>query len=411
MFAVRLSHRPILAAFLGLFSSLAALPAIADAPFNTCVAQLQSQARQDGISAKVVDELLGKVSHNPTVIHLDRKQPEFTQTFAGYLNARVTDSKVAVGRELFAEHRSLLERVARQYGVPAKYLLAFWGMETDYGRYFGKMPIVDSLTTLACNQRRSAFFSKEVIAALKMVDEGAVKPDDFKGSWAGAIGNFQFLPSVFLRYAVDYDGDGKRDVWHSLPDALASAANFLKGLGWNADTRWGREVLLPKGFPYQDAGINQPRSLTDWHKLGVETAFGKPLPLDDQVQASLVIPAGYRGPAFLVYHNFHVIMDWNHSEYYALSVGYLADRIAGAAPLQQAPPVNLPRLTREQVQNLQSELTAKGFDAGQPDGILGSATRSAIRDYQQHHGMIADGYPGEEVLASLGVGDQTAASH
>lgn len=411
MFAQRLPLRPLLTAVLGLLPALTVLPARADDGFGACVAQLQQEARQDGISATVVDETLGKVTHSPTVIHLDHKQPEFTQTFAGYLNARVTDTKVEAGRKLLREHGALLAKVAQQYGVPAKYLLAFWGMETDYGRYFGKMPIVDSLTTLACNRRRSAFFSQQVIAALRMVDQGIVKPADFKGSWAGAIGNFQFLPSVYLRYAVDYDGDGKRDVWNSVPDALASAANFLKGLGWNADTRWGREVQLPVGFPYQTTGIDKPQSLTAWHKLGVKTAFGTPLPQDDQVQAALILPSGHQGPAFLVYHNFHVIMDWNHSEFYALSVGYLADRIAGASPLQKAPPTNLPRLTRTEVQNLQSELTAKGFDAGQPDGILGSSTRNAIRAYQQHHGMIADGYPGEELMASLGVGEQTAASH
>lgn len=411
MFAQRLPFRPLLTAILGFLPALVVMPAQADDGFGACLAQLQQEARQDGIPAKVVDETLGKVTHNPTVIHLDHKQPEFTQTFAGYLNARVTDTKVDDGRKLLREHGALLAKVAQQYGVPAKYLLAFWGMETDYGRYFGKMPIVDSLTTLACNHRRSSFFSQQVLAALHMINDGIVKPADFKGSWAGAIGNFQFLPSVYLRYAVDYDGDGKRDVWNSLPDALASAANFLKGLGWSADTRWGREVQLPAGFPYETTGIDKPQSLSAWHKLGVKTAFGTPLPQDDQVQASLIVPSGHQGPAFLVYHNFHVIMDWNHSEFYALSVGYLADRIAGAAPLQKAPPTNLPRLTREEVQNLQSELTAKGFDAGHPDGILGSSTRNAIRAYQQHHGMIADGYPGEELMASLGVGEQTAASH
>ena len=411
MFAQRLRFRPLLAVFCGLLPALAATSVQAEDSFGACVAQLQKEARQDGISAPVIGETLGKVSHSPTVIHLDHKQPEFTQTFAGYLNARVTDTKVDAGRKLLREHGALLARVAHQYGVPAKYLLAFWGMETDYGRYFGKMPIVDSLTTLACNRRRSAFFSQQVIAALRMVDQGVVKPADFKGSWAGAIGNFQFLPSVYLRYAVDYDGDGKRDVWNSLPDALALAANFLKGLGWDADTRWGREVQLPVGFPYQTTGIDKPQSLTAWHKLGVKTAFGTPLPQDDQVQAALVLPSGHQGPAFLVYHNFHVIMDWNHSEFYALSVGYLADRIAGAAPLQKAPPTNLPRLTHQEVQSLQSQLTAKGFDAGRPDGILGVGTRSAIRAYQQHHGMIADGYPGEELLASLGVIEQTASSH
>jgi membrane-bound lytic murein transglycosylase B len=377
-----------------------AAPAATD--FGRCVGELQQKARQEGISGNVVDTALANVSFNKRVIELDRRQPEFTATFAGYLNRRVTEDKVRRGRDLLAEHRSLLRRITRRYGVPGHYLVAFWGIETHYGRYFGKMPVLDSLATLACDERRSAYFTNQLMAALHIVDAGDISAERMNGSWAGAMGNFQFMPSVFQRYTVDYDGDGRRDVWHDLPDAFASAANFLQALGWEKGTRWGREVRLPEGFPYHLAGIDNKRPLSEWRKLGIRDADGNALPRAD-LKAALLVPSGHRGPAFLVYHNFRVIMRWNRSQFYALAVGHLADRIAGAAPLRQPPPADLERLSRDTVKTLQQRLRERGFDAGEPDGIMGPLTRQAVRAFQRDRNMVADGYPGTEVFRALGM--------
>lgn len=369
--------------------------------FPQCVAALQQKATQNGISKPVVDNVLGQVQYRKRVIHADRHQPEFTETFAHYLNLRVTDYRVAQGRKLLQQHKQLLAKLTRQYGVPGQYLIAFWGMETGYGHFFGKVPILDSLATLACDPRRSSFFTDQLMDALKIVDRGDVKPKEMEGSWAGAMGNFQFMPSVFLKYAVDENGDGRRDLWNSLPDAMASAANFIQGLGWQTGLRWGREVRLPPHFAYYKAGLNKPRTLKAWEALGVRTNSGKPLP-DEDIKASLLIPSGHGGPAFLVYQNFNVIMRWNNSEFYALSVGILADRIAGAQPLRVAPPQE-PALTRDRVLQMQKALNAKGFESGHPDGIMGPATRDAIRAFQHKNNMIADGYPSGKVLNELGL--------
>jgi membrane-bound lytic murein transglycosylase B len=361
------------------------------ASFGECVAGLQATARAEGVSERVVDQVLGNVRHVDRVIELDRQQPEFTQTFAGYYTRRVTPERVAQGRRLLVEHAALLARVAQESGVPAHYLVAFWGLETNFGSFFWGIPVPDSLATLACDGRRSGFFAGELIAALRIVDAGDVKPERMVGSWAGAMGHVQFMPSVFLRYAVDGDGDGKRDLWGSVADAMASAGNFLRHSGWVPGLRWGREVSLPKDFDFSLSGREQRRPLREWIELGVRDAYDRPLPHLD-VEASLLVPAGHAGPAFLTYDNFDVIMRWNRSEFYALSVGRLADEIAGAGSLRRPPPANALRLTREEVRQLQIDLAALGFDAGEPDGVFGPATRSALSQFQRSQDRIADGY-------------------
>jgi membrane-bound lytic murein transglycosylase B len=302
---------------------------------------------------------------------------------------------------LLDQHEALLERVTRKTGVPAPYLVAFWGLETNFGSYFGKMSMPSSLATLACDERRSQFFTEQLIAALRIIDEGAIPAEQMEGSWAGAMGHVQFMPTVFLRHAVDGDGDGKRDLWNSLPDAMMSAGHFLQDLGWDGDYRWGREVLLPQGFDYSMAdGRRLP--LEKWRTLGVTDAFVNKL-ANEPIEAALVVPAGHRGPAFLAYKNFNVIMGWNRSEFYAIAVGHLADRIAGAGKLQNPPPEDMPALSRNNILTLQKALNEQGFDTGKPDGILGPNTRSAIRGYQSENGLVADGYPGDTVLNALGV--------
>lgn len=383
----------------------AARPVAPEAPnpasdFPLCVTRLQQQAREEGLSETLIKGPLAQVQFVPRVIELDRRQPEFTETFSNYLNRRVTPQRVERGRELLRKHRKLLNRLLKTYGVPAQYLVAFWGLETNFGSYLGKMPTLDSLATLACDKRRSAFFTTELLEALRLLEKPGVMPP-LTGSWAGAVGHTQFMPSAYRRFAVDGDGDGKVDLWGSVPDALTSAANFLQSLGWERELRWGREVLLPADYSYDQLGLKHRRALDEWHGMGLRNAFGGDIPVAD-IKAALLLPAGAAGPAFLVYDNFNVIMGWNRSEFYALAVGHLADRINGAGRLKRTPP-DLPRLSLEKVRALQTQLNAAGFETGEPDGIVGPATRYAIRAFQQARGLIADGYPSEAVFGALGL--------
>ncbi|WP_039914807.1 lytic murein transglycosylase [Cellvibrio mixtus] len=375
---------------------------ISEAEFSTCIDNFSAKAKSAGISSTTINRSLRNAKLNTKVIELDRKQPEFTTSFADYFNRRVTDQRVNQGRALLNKHADLLKRIEQQYGVPAPYLLAFWGLETNYGSFFGNIPVVDSLATLACDARRSNFFTIELINALRILDAGDIAPDKMIGSWAGAMGHVQFMPTSFLQNAVDFDGDHKRDLWNSTPDALASAAKFLQSLGWQPEERWGREVKLPNSFPFLEAGLKNNKPISEWVKLGVKRADNSPLP-QANINASLLVPSGHQGPAFLAYDNFNVIMRWNRSEFYAIAVGQLADQIAGAGKLVQSPPEDAPRLHRDQVITLQEQLNQKGFNTGTPDGILGPGTRRAIGEFQHQQGMIADGFPGKEVLALLGI--------
>ncbi len=389
---------------LGAGGSAGAMPG---ADFQACLGRLQAAAEAGGVPAEVVRGSLAKVRFRPRIVELDRSQPEFTTPFADYLGRRVNEARVSRGRELLARHGELLQRIYRDYGVPPRYLVAFWGMETGYGAYFGTTPVLDALATLACDGRRGEYFTRQMTAAIGIVAEGSVEPERMTGSWAGAMGHVQFMPTAFMDHAVDYDGDGRRDLWASLPDAMASAANFLGRLGWRSGWRWGREVLLPADFSFAMAAGDEPRTQAQWRALGLRTAYGHPLPAAE-ASARLLLPAGHRGPAFLVYDNFDVIMGWNRSEFYALAVGHLADRLAGAGPLRRPPPADAPRLSRAEVIRLQQELKARGFDSGPADGIPGARTRSALRQFQRTQGLVADGFASRAVLAALAVGEGEA---
>lgn len=368
--------------------------------FAGCVAMLGAEAKGNGITADTVARTVQSVEFRPQVVTLDRGQPEFVTRFGDYFSRSVTDHRVERGKRLLEEHGPLLDDIYREFGVPPRYLVALWGMETNYGSYFGSMPVLDSLATLACDGRRAELFTRQFIAALQIVDDGAMQAEVMAGSWAGAMGHLQFLPSVYLEYAVDFDGSGRADLWNSLPDAMASAANYLNAIGWQTGIRWGREVALPEGFPHELAGRDRRRPLAEWRELGVMDAWGRDLPVAD-LDAALLLPAGHEGPAFLVYPNFDIIMQWNRSTYYALAVGRLADRLVGDGALRRPPPAYDGPLERERIVALQERLNEKGFDAGPADGIPGPMTRAAIREFQLANGMIADGYPSKEVLDRL----------
>ena len=263
-------------------------------------------------------------------------------------------------------------------------------METNFGSYLGKMPTLDSLATLACDPRRSKYFTEELYQALLLMERESLRASQMRGSWAGAMGHTQFMPSAYRRYAIDGDGDMRIDLWRSRFDALASAANFLQQLGWNPDYGWGEQIVLPGAFPFAESGLKNRKPVSYWAGLGVRSANGEPL-TDSDTPAAILLPAGHTGPAFLVLPNFDVIMRWNNSESYALAVGLLADRIAGLPPLVSPPSLSEPALHKQEVWAIQTRLNELGYDAGEPDGVMGPNTRAALRAYQQASGMVADG--------------------
>ncbi len=375
-------------------------PPQSEADFQAWLKGFKKQARQDGISQQTLNKAFKNVHLNERVLELDRRQPEFTRTFWQYFNRAVTDWRIETGQKLYEKYKPQLQEVTREYGVPGRFLIAFWGMETNFGGYTGNTPIIESLATLSYDPRRSEFFQKELMAALRIIDQGHIDPDQMKGSWAGAMGQCQFMPSNYLRYAVDADNSGKRDLWNSLPDVFFSMGNFLNELGWQREENWGREVTLPENFDLALADGRTKRSLDDWRQLGLKLADGRPLPEAD-MKAALLLPYDYRGPAFLVFDNFDVIKRWNRSDSYALAVGHLADRIVGRPPLSKTAPKDDKSLTRDQIKELQERLALAGEDIGKIDGIAGSKTRSALRAFQLQNGLPADGYPSYRMLKIL----------
>ncbi len=316
------------------FLIAAALSAPVSAParanqqdFASWLSDFKRDALAAGISQPTLDEALDNVQPIPRVIELDRKQPEFVLTFREYLARQVTDARVEKAKRLYEQHRALLEEIGRKYAVPPRFILALWGMETDFGRVTGGFSVVAALATLAYDGRRAEFFRKELLNALRIIDQGHIRAADMTGSWAGAMGQNQFMPSSFLSYAVDYDGDGRRDIWTTLPDVFASIANYLSKSGWNASQGWGRAARLPHGFDMAQADLAVKKPLGEWTALGVRQADGSPMP-DAQLEASIVRPAGGED-AFFAYDNYRVIMKWNRALVFATAVGILADRIGG----------------------------------------------------------------------------------
>lgn len=379
-------------------------PDRASAPpsFEQWLTELRRSAEGRGISPQTLNAALADLRPMTAVLEQDGRQREYSKTFFDYLGNSVSAARIQRGRALLQRHRPLLDELQRQYGVSGPVLIALWGMESDFGANTGSTPVIQTLATLAYDGRRRERFQDELLAALAIIDEGRAAPAQLRGSWAGAMGQPQFLPSTYLQHGRDGDGDGRIDIWGSEADTLTSAAAYLFSLGWQRSTPWILEARLPAGFDHYQARLDVRRSLTDWARLGVLDGDGKALPEAD-VQASVLLPAGHQGPAILVFENFRVITEWNRSLHYALAVGHLANRIGGAGPLRAGPPPGDQALPSSTVEAMQRQLNALGFDVGEPDGMVGRKTRAAIRDYQRARGRIADAYPTPELTRAIAI--------
>ena len=367
--------------------------------FARWVAGFSTTARAAGIDEATLHLAFDTVRLIPRVIASDRAQPELTRAVWDYLDSALSAQRIARGQDKLLELRPVVDTMAARYGVPAEVLVAIWGMESNYGSFVGDIPTIDALATLGFEGRREAWARGQLLAALTILQNGDIGRAQMIGSWAGAMGQTQFLPSNFLAYAVDADGDGRRDIWGSLPDVMASTANFLARSGWQAGQPWGLEVRLPPGFDHARADLELRQPATQWAAEGVQSMDGAPLPALEE--ASLLLPAGARGPAFLVGANFRTILRYNNSTSYALAVGLLAQQLSSGPAVQTAWPRDLAPLSRSELLALQTALNARGFDSGTPDGTMGPATQRGVRHYQRSLGLAADGYPTGELLQRL----------
>ncbi len=393
--------RAMLAAIGLAAAALGGAPAhAADAAFDACLARLRTDAIGRGVPAAIAERHLSGLERDPGVLESLDFQPEFKTPIWDYLSALVDGERVDDGREQLAKWADVLATVQSRHGVDPQTVIAVWGVESNFGRSIGRKPVVRSLATLSCEGRRQAFFRGQLLAALRILAGGHVEPDAFTGSWAGAFGHTQFMPTTFLESAVDFDGDGRRDVVGTVPDALASTANYLRRAGWRTGEPWGWEVRLPAGFDPALAGRSKRRPLSDWVARGVRRADGTPIePV--AAAAAVLLPAGPAGPAFLVLRNFDAIYAYNAAESYALAIAHLSDRLRGAGPFAAAWPTDDPGLSRAERRELQTLLLARGHAIGEADGMIGSLSRRAIRDEQARLGLEQDGRAGTKLLAAL----------
>ncbi|HET7313823.1 MAG TPA: lytic murein transglycosylase, partial [Salinisphaera sp.] len=366
------------------------------AGFARWVAGFVRRAQAQGVSDATLNSAFADVEFLPHVIELDHRQPEFNRAIWDYLDTAVSPTRIVHGRDKLATYRNTANRVAARYGVPGAVIVAIWGIESNYGANFGNYETIDALATLGYDGRRESFAENQLYAALKILAAGDISRSEMRGSWAGAMGNTQFLPTSFLAYAVDADGDGRRDIWGSIPDTMASTANYLAENGWRTGQPWGREAVLPAGFDYAQVGGETRKSTAAWRAQGVQAIDARGLP--DFDSAAIIAPAGASGPAFMVGPNFRVILRYNNATSYALAVGLLSDRIVGAPGVRQSWPRAEKSLSRDQVRTLQRDLNILGYGSGAPDGIVGPNTRKAVRAFQGAHGMIADGFPTQSLL-------------
>ncbi len=387
---------------LSLALPLAISPVLAqsDAAFDACLSRLRAEAPSHDVTVDTFDRHTDALAPDPTVLEALDYQPEFRTPIWDYLAALVDEERIADGRAMLAEWDDVLGKVEAEYGVDRHTVVAVWGVESNFGRNFGSRPLVTSLATLSCEGRRQDYFRGEFFTTLRILQEGHVAPERLTGSWAGAFGHTQFMPSTFMRVAVDFDGDGKRDLIDSVPDALASTANYLKRAGWRPGEPWGYEVRLPAGFDAAVAGRKARRPLTEWARMGISKMDGEAI-VPDARQAAVLLPAGAEGPAFLVFRNFNAIYSYNAAESYALAIAHLSDRLRGGAPFVTAWPTDDPGIARQERRELQQLLLDRGHDIGEVDGMIGSRTRAAIAAEQGRLGFEANGRAGQKILEAL----------
>lgn len=358
------------------------------------------RAEAAGIAPEVLERALADVRFDPKILERDRNQSEFTKTIWDYLDTAVSADRIANGKAALARHDAVLRRIEAEFGVDRHVVAAIWGLESAYGSFRGDTPTIGALATLAYDARRAAFFEEQLIAALRIVANGDVRPEAMRGSWAGAMGHTQFMPTSWWDHAVDFDGDGRRDVWGDDPtDALASAAAYLRHWGWTTGAVWGLEVRLPEGFDYDQTTERVRKPVADWAALGVEPMAGGDLP--DHGLASVLLPGGARGAAFLIFSNFQVIERYNTADAYVIAVGHLADRLRGGPAIVADWPRDLRALTRDERIELQERLGAAGFDPKGVDGRIGPNTIAAVKAFQRANGMLPDGYASLEILNRL----------
>lgn len=361
---------------------------------------LWPQAQAQGVSRSAFEAAFAGYNYLPKIMELTRKQPEFSQTVQQYVDRRVTDAQAAKGRAMRGEWNQTLTGTQQRYGVQPEIVLAIWGMETNFGGFMGGENTIHALATLVEGGYRTEFFRRELLTALRIISDGNVSPANMVGSWAGAMGHTQFMPSSFMQYAVDYNGDGKKDIWNSVPDALGSTANYLKSFGWRPGETWGYEVKLPAGLNFAAARQMERAPLSQWQAMGITRVSGKAFPRPGDV-GRLYMPAGATGPAFLLLRNFDVIKRYNNSDSYALAVGHLADRILGGGDFAMAWPSGDYALSKDQRAQVQSLLARAGYDVGSPDGVIGPKTRAAVMAYQSRAGLPADGHVSGRLLDQL----------
>ena len=360
----------------------------------------KTEALAAGVSAATFDRAFAGVLPNLDILAKDDVQPEYTKPIWAYLDTAASPEHVATGRQVLVDDKAVLRKATKPYGVAPQIVVAIWGLESAYGVNTGGYNVIEALATMAYGSRRPDVFRQNLIDALLILEHGDITPEDMQGSWAGAMGQTQFMPAAFRQYAVDGDGDGKRDIWRSLPDVFASTASFLAAHGWKPGQPWGAEVRLPAKFDWELAEIDVTKTVAEWRKLGIKRADGKALPKVNS-PAAIIAPAGHRGPAFIVFDNFRTILAYNNSLSYALGVAHLADLMVGKPEFTAQWPREEPPLSRTDKQDLQNLLAAHGLDPGDHDGVIGPKTRVAIRLFQREIGEVPDGFPTLALLTRL----------
>ncbi|MBK5927697.1 lytic murein transglycosylase [Rhodobaculum claviforme] len=373
-------------------------PAQRSASFQRWIEAFRPRALSAGITPATFDQAFRQVSFLPDVIARDQRQAEFVRPIWEYLDGAVSDARIANGRAMLREHRATLDAIEARFGVEREVVVAVWGLESSFGRIRGTTPVIPAMATLAYEGRRRAFFETQLIGALRILQSGDTTPERMVGSWAGAMGHTQFIPTSYLAYAVDFTGDGRRDIWSDDPsDALASAANYLARHGWTRGQPWGVEVALPQGFDASATG--QRRSVAQWRAAGLRLVGGGAIP--DHGEATLMFPAGVRGPALLTFDNFRVIKRYNNADAYAIAIGHLADRLRGQGDFRTPWPRGDRPLSADERMELQRLLTARGHDTGGVDGRIGPNTLAAVQAWQARAGLTPDGYVSFELLQRL----------